>query len=106
MEQQVKKKIKWKTGYWVVKDDIRYHISVREKQCIDLLLAGYSMKVSANILNISYRTIEYYLSNVRLKLNCPNKCSIVKFFYNGAVVRKVSNRKRKSKRGRKAISQV
>ncbi len=106
MEQQAKKKIRWKTGYWVVKDNIRYHISVREKQCIDLLLAGYSMKVSASILNISYRTIEYYLSNVRSKLNCPNKCSIVKFFYNGAVIRKVNNRKYKSKRVKKVTSQV
>ncbi len=89
----MKKNIKWKTGYWVIKDENRYHISNREKQCVDLLLAGYSMKVIANILGISYRTTEYYVSNTRDKLNCPNKASLVKFFYNGAICRKISSRK-------------
>lgn len=54
-------------------------LSRRERECLELLLAGESAKGSAQHLNLSPRTIESYLENIRAKLGCVNKEALLSF---------------------------
>lgn len=48
-------------------------LSQREKQLLQLLLAGMSAKDTAAILKLSPRTIESYIDNLKKKLSCWSK---------------------------------
>jgi len=48
-------------------------LSSRERDCLRLLLRGNSAKDTATELNLSQRTVEFYLENVKNKLNCGGK---------------------------------
>lgn len=48
-------------------------LSVREVQCLKLILSGKSAREMAADLILSTRTIEFYLENIKNKLNCINK---------------------------------
>lgn len=54
-------------------------LSSREKQCIQMLLAGKSAKETALHLGLSHRTIEAYFENIKNKLSCSNKTEILHF---------------------------
>lgn len=48
-------------------------LSPRERECLRLLIHGNSAKDSALELNLSHRTIEFYIEHVKNKLNCSSK---------------------------------
>ena len=48
-------------------------LSDRERECIKLLLHGKSTKETAALLNLSPRTIEHYLENIKNKFSCQYK---------------------------------
>lgn len=48
-------------------------LSPRERDCLRLLMRGNSAKDSAIELNLSPRTIEFYLENVKNKLDCSSR---------------------------------
>lgn len=52
-------------------------ISKRELDCIFYLLRGNTMKMIAKILNLSPRTVETYLEQVRIKLKCTNRSELI-----------------------------
>lgn len=51
--------------------------SKRQAQLISYLLKGHSKKSIGKYLNLSPRTIEFYLNNIKDKLGCTNKTDIV-----------------------------
>lgn len=53
-------------------------LSKRQAQLISLLLKGYSIKGIARNLDLSARTVEYYFEEVKDKLLCYDKPSIIK----------------------------
>lgn len=55
----------------------KYHITSREQQIIPLLVQGMRAKEIAKTLNISYRTIEDYLSQLKRKLKVRNLIELV-----------------------------
>ncbi len=61
---------------------IEYHfkLSPREIQCIEFILMGYSCKSIANKLNLSPRTIEFYLQNCKRKMRISNNQQISDIF--------------------------
>jgi DNA-binding CsgD family transcriptional regulator len=59
-------------------DDIA--LSQREKQCIRYLLQGYTAAETAQLLNLSKRTVESYLQNIKLKMNCYTKVELFEKF--------------------------
>ncbi len=61
-----------------LQDEVKKVVSLssREKECVQLLLQGMSAKESGSILNVSPRTIEYYLNNVKDKFRCKFKNEI------------------------------
>jgi DNA-binding CsgD family transcriptional regulator len=53
------------------------YLTKREAECMFLLLKGKSINTIAAILKLSPRTIEYYLKNIKIKLNCRTKFDLI-----------------------------
>lgn len=53
-------------------------LSKREKECLNLYLDDQRMKDVADKLQLSVRTVEFYLGNIKNKLNCWNKTELIK----------------------------
>lgn len=51
-------------------------LSHQERECVKLLLKGKSAKETASSLELSFRTVEHYLDNVKNKFNCQYKNEI------------------------------
>lgn len=49
------------------------YLTAREEECSLLLLEGMTLKEIAKILGLSPRTVEFYLKNIKTKLNCRTK---------------------------------
>lgn len=56
-------------------DDIK--LSRREIDCVKYLLQGKTAPEIAQIINISVRTAESYIDNIKIKLNCRTKQELV-----------------------------
>jgi len=52
-------------------------LTQREKQCAYFLTRGMSAKEIATILNISPKTIETYIANMKLKLGCYKRSQLI-----------------------------
>lgn len=53
------------------------YFNKRESECIYLLFLGKTAKEIARHLNISSRTVEVYLNNIRLKLGCYMRAEVI-----------------------------
>lgn len=53
------------------------YLTKREAECMLLLLKGKSINTIGDILKLSPRTIEYYLKNIKIKLNCRTKFDLI-----------------------------
>lgn len=56
-------------------------VTSREKDCLSLIARGYTMKNAAKKLNISHRTVEQHLRNIKEKLNLNTKNELVEAWY-------------------------
>lgn len=56
-------------------------LSIRQQQCASFLLQGMTAKEIARELNLSKRTIEHYIENLRKKLSCRNKSQLIIHLY-------------------------
>jgi|GEM_PF-1117427 len=56
--------------------------TIRELECINYMLKGYSMKQVANILDLSPRTVEAYIQNIKQKTGCTSKSDLLSAFAN------------------------
>jgi DNA-binding CsgD family transcriptional regulator len=48
-------------------------LNAAEQECLYYYLNGFSAKEAAKVLGFSFRTIETYIANLKIKLNCHNK---------------------------------
>jgi len=55
-------------------------LSHRELTCLGLLAQGYGQKDTAQLLNISHRTVEFHLTQVKLKFKNPSKSDLITTF--------------------------
>ena len=62
------------------KIDDSLSLSAREIQCMALIANGRTMKEIGKHLNLSPRTIESYLNNLKNKLGCTHKGDIISFY--------------------------
>ena len=74
--------------YYLNKNNTGAYLTQREAECMALFLEGYSAKQASAVLEISERTVEYYLERIKLKLNCYSKRQVMRqiketeFLYN------------------------
>lgn len=62
----------------------KFELTIRECECVYLLIKGKSAKEIAALLSLSKRTIESYIENIKNKMDCKNKAEIlVKAILNG-----------------------
>lgn len=54
-----------------------FKFSQRETECLYFLVRGKTAKGIAQILNLSVRTIESYISNLKIKLGCYSKTELI-----------------------------
>lgn len=52
-------------------------LSQRQSECLFFLLRGKSAKSIAKLLNISYRTVESYIEDIKYRLACSSKSEII-----------------------------
>lgn len=57
-------------------------LSLRESQCLDLLCKGLTMKKIAQELQLSPRTVEEYINNVKRKTNTRYKNDLSEWYHN------------------------
>lgn len=57
------------------------YFTKREAECMVLLLKGKTISNVANVLNLSPRTVEYYIKNMKSKLGCRTKFELVEMVY-------------------------
>jgi len=50
----------------------------KQAECMLHFIAGRSIISTAKAMKISPRTVEYYLNNMKVKLNCYSKAELVK----------------------------
>lgn len=58
-------------------DVLKYKFSKRQRECIELLKKGLTAKQAARILGISPRTYEWYISDLKQRLNCSNQRELI-----------------------------
>ena len=56
------------------------HITPRELECLSLLVKGNTAKEAANLLNLSIRTIEGHINNIRSKVGFLYKSDLIKLY--------------------------
>lgn len=63
--------------YYLGGDFPGVYLTPREAECMVLLLLHYTNEEVAQKLNLSTRTIEFYVKNMRQKLDCPSKMQLI-----------------------------
>lgn len=61
--------------------DICEKISSREYECLSHLSAGLPAKEIAKAMNISSRTVESHIANMKEKFNCSNKTKLLEIYW-------------------------
>jgi len=60
-------------------------VTRRELECLFYLVQGKTMKEIARLMNISHRTIEFHLNNIKRKTNSYKKSQIINMFLENKV---------------------
>ena len=54
------------------------YLTAREEECAIYLMQGSTLKEIAQALDLSPRTVEFYLKNIKNKLNCRTKFQMMR----------------------------
>ncbi len=53
------------------------YLTSQEAKCMICFLRGNTVKATAEIMDLSPRTVEYYTNNMKKRLNCRSKSELV-----------------------------
>lgn len=67
--------------YYIDQDDKTLYLTQREAECVIRLVKGLTIKDTGKSLKLSARTIEFYLKNVKKKLNVKTKSQLIQRIY-------------------------
>lgn len=62
-------------------NDMEVSISKQEYHCLGFLIQNRSVKEIAQLMNLSPRTVETYLNNLKSKLHCQNNSELIQFIH-------------------------
>lgn len=63
--------------YYLGKEFPGIYFTKREAECIYWIVQNNTLKQTARIMNLSARTVEFYVKNMKLKLRCANKKQLI-----------------------------
>jgi len=63
-------------------EQVKIDISKREIECLFYLMKGKSARETGTLLNLSQRTVEYYLNCLKEKLHCTRKSELIEAVFN------------------------
>jgi DNA-binding CsgD family transcriptional regulator len=75
--RKTRKKKKVKRYVWMERDHKTY-LSCREEQCVSWVSLGKTLYEISVSLNLSVRTIEFYIKNIKSKLRCHTREQLLK----------------------------
>lgn len=58
-----------------------FSLSPREAQCMKLVAEGHSTKEIAKLIDLSPNTVQFYINNLKEKVNCRKVAEIIKLYY-------------------------
>lgn len=61
-------------------------ISPREIECISYILRGKTSKQIAKVLELSHRTVEFYVNRLKTKLHCRSKSELIERILSGKLI--------------------
>lgn len=76
-------------SYQIVDQDSHQHFTQRQKEILYLAARGKTAKESAQILRLSYRTIEGYLDIIKDKLGVFTKKEVIEYAINHGYINKI-----------------
>lgn len=65
--------------YYFDPDSPELYLTCREAQCIYYLLHGLTLVKTAEKLELSHRTVEFYVKNIKMKLNLLTKSELITY---------------------------
>lgn len=68
-----------RSQYFVVNKARNIYFTVREAQCMVLLLRGFTYGEVAKYLKLSTRTIEYYVNNMKAKCSVGSRNALIRY---------------------------
>ena len=63
------------------------HLTDQQLECLFHLVKGKTIKKIAVAMNLSHRTVEHYLENVKAKLGCKTREDLIEYALKLAFVR-------------------
>lgn len=67
-----------------------FGLSKQQIECLHYLAKGMTAKQTAKCMGLSYRTVEFYIENIKAKLNCTARIDLIqKAFQIEAIQRKL-----------------
>lgn len=66
--------------YLISYNDLQTDLPAKQYQLLTLLLKGLSIKETARLLNITPKTCQIYIDNIKARFNCLTKQQLLKFF--------------------------
>ena len=68
-----------KKRYYFDQDNPDAYLTCREAQCMYYLLHGCTIVKAAKKLQLSHRTVEFYVKNIKMKLNVMTKSELIAY---------------------------
>lgn len=65
------------TKYCLDKSQISTVFTIRESQCLTYLINDQTIEQTADALNVSPKTVEFYLKNMKEKLGCVDEKELI-----------------------------
>lgn len=75
-----------KTRYYLGDDRSKY-LTQRELECFELIKKGFTMKEAGLKLNLSHRTVEFYLQNLKQRLGLKTMKEVIEFSQKNKLVK-------------------
>lgn len=69
------------SGVYTVTSTVNYLLTPREQECLFWLLRGLTAKDIGEKLEISFRTVEIHISNIKNKYSCDSKSALIAYAY-------------------------
>ena len=63
--------------YYFSESNSKLYLTHREAGCMLYIIQGMTIKETAKQLELSHRTVEFYLKRIKIKLNCSNRHNLI-----------------------------